>query len=98
MIRHKIALPSCDDCGSLHIVRAQAFLRGHNDPHLTNAVAPPQRDIPEQLDVPESAARLGKVGRDTWHCKLSDGLRVLRNAVEYLPGELRLVKSKSLDA
>jgi uncharacterized protein len=69
-----------------------------NEPFLTEAIILRDADILEQLGVIGALRAIVKIGRDTRYFTFSDVLPVLENAVEYLPGELRLVQSKALAA
>jgi uncharacterized protein len=70
----------------------------HDEPLLTEAIILRDADILEQLGAIGALRAIVKIGRDTRYFTFSDVLPVLENAVEYLPGQLRLVQSKALAA
>jgi len=70
----------------------------HSEPVLTEAILLRDADILEQLGAVGALRALVKVGNDTRYRTFSDVLPVLRNAVEHLPGKLRLVQSNALAA
>ena len=70
----------------------------HSEPLLIEAILLRDADILEQLGAIGALRALVKVGRDTRYRTFSDVLPVLGNAVEQLPGKLRLLKSNALAA
>lgn len=69
-----------------------------DEPVLIDAVILRDADILEQLGAIGALRALVKVGRDTRFPTFSSVLPVLRTAVEYLPGKLRLTNSRALAA
>jgi uncharacterized protein len=68
----------------------------HDEPASTEAVILRDADILEQLGAVGALRALVKIGRDTRYIIYSDVLPVLERSVEYLPGKLRLVQSRTL--
>jgi uncharacterized protein len=67
-----------------------------NEPVLNEAVVLRDADILEQLGAIGALRALVKVGRDTRFPTFSSVLPVMRRAVEYLPGKLRLRSAQAL--
>src|SRR5208337_3238266 len=65
-----------------------------DEPVLMEAVLLHDADILEQLGAIGILRAVAKVGRDTRYETFSSVIPVLRNALEYLPGQLRLGTSK----
>jgi uncharacterized protein len=69
-----------------------------DDPKAIEAALLHDADILEQLGAIGALRALVKVGRDTRYSSYSSVLPVLQNAVEHLPGKLRLNASRNLAA
>ena len=67
-----------------------------DNPTIPEAVILRDADILEQLGAMGALRALVKVGRDTRYSTFSSVLPVLRNAVENLPGQLRLASARAL--
>jgi uncharacterized protein len=80
------------------VAEAIATHQAKDEPKIIEAVLLRDADILEQLGAVGALRALVKVGRDTRYDTFTSVLPVLRNAVDRLPGKLKLSISKDLAA
>ena len=80
----------------LTVVEAIRTHQPAQDPTTFEGVVLRDADILEQLGAVSILRTVSKVGRDTRFVLFSDALRVLRQNLEHLPGQLRLDAARRL--